>query len=351
MLFACAPAAGLLADRYGPTIPILVGAILQVLAIFMVSLCREYYQFFLAQGVFLGVGMSFTAIATSTIVPMYFQRNRGLAQGISIGGSSLGGVLWPVALDQMLNKNAISFGWSMRIIGFVMIPLLGMVLVCVRRPVPVNAAAGGVEDATSSERSPKANKDFSGLKQPAFILLCSGLALAFFGFFVPLFYTSVWATSLGFSENFAFYLISILNGASLLGRVLPGFVADRYGHFNILTLAAFVSGVVLFCWTGATSTAGLIVWTMAYGFTSGALLSLQLACATSLVGEDVRGAAIGAVMGSVSLTGLFGTPIAGQLVQSGYLALSCFAGAMFMVGGVLLGAARMAKSKKLLAKV
>ena len=241
----------------------------------------------------------------------------------------------------------------MRIIGFVMIPLLGMVLVFVRKPVSARSTPTGVEGGTASEKNKnsKAKKDFSGLKQPAFILLCSGLALAFFGFFVPLFYTSVWATSLGFSENFAFYLISILNGASLFGRILPGFVADRYGPFNILTLAAFVSGVVVFCWTAATSTAGLIIWTIAYGFTSGALLSLQLACATSLVSENVRGAAIGAVMGSVSLTGLFGTPIAGELVKSGYLATSCFAGAMLMVGGVLLGAARMAKSRKLFAKV
>ncbi|KAI5359704.1 Putative major facilitator superfamily, MFS transporter superfamily [Septoria linicola] len=357
VLFACAPAAGLLADKYGPSLPILIGSILEIIAIFMVSLCRRYYQFFLAQAVLLGVGMSFIAIATSTIVPLYFKRNRALAQGISIGGSSLGGILWPIALDQMLNKDDVSFGWTMRIIGFVMIPLLVMVLIFVRKPaVPTSTTVDTVENASEPEKknaeetTPKKTIP-STLKQPPFILLCLGLAIAYLGFFAPIFYISVYATSLGFSEGFAFYLISILNGASLFGRILPGFIADRYGHFNILVLASVSSGLVVFCWTTATSIPGLVIWTIAYGFTSGAILSLQLACATGLTSEKERGKAIGVAMGSVSLTGLFGTPVAGELVERGDGSLAGFAGAMLVGGGLLLGCARLGKSRELWARV
>lgn len=48
-------------------------------------------QFMLAQGVLLGFGMSFTTIPASGIVPRYFRRNKGLATGMSVAGSSLGG--------------------------------------------------------------------------------------------------------------------------------------------------------------------------------------------------------------------------------------------------------------------
>ncbi|KAF2210512.1 hypothetical protein CERZMDRAFT_113403 [Cercospora zeae-maydis SCOH1-5] len=291
MLFACAVPAGILADRYGPTIPILLGATLEVTAIFMISLCREYYQFFLGQAVLLGIGMSFIAIPTSTVVPLFFECNQVWV------------VLWPIALDQMLNKEHISFGWSMRIVGFTMLPLLTIVLLTVRKTLKA--------------------KDLTPLKQCPFFL-CVGPAIAYFGFFAPLYYISVYATtSLGKSENFAFHLVSILNAASMCGRVIPGSLADHYvGHFNMLASSAILSAVVTFCWTTATSSAGIVGWTIAYGFTSGAILSLQLA---------------------LSFTGLFGPPVAGGLVERGYTALAVFAGAALLAGGGLLGLARWKK--------
>lgn len=101
------------------------------------------------------------------------------------------------------------------------------------------------------------------------------------------------------SSSLAFYLVSIVNGASLLGRVLPGVVADRWGRFNLLVTSAFTAGIIVFCWTGATTVAGLVVWTAAYGFASGAILSLQLACATTLADASSAGTAVGVVMGSM----------------------------------------------------
>lgn len=76
----------------------------------MISLCEKYYQFFLAQGVLLGLGMSFIAVPSSGIVPRYFNRHRALATGISIGGSSLGGIIWPIVFDRLFHHDGVSFG-------------------------------------------------------------------------------------------------------------------------------------------------------------------------------------------------------------------------------------------------
>ncbi|KAF2160387.1 hypothetical protein M409DRAFT_70538 [Zasmidium cellare ATCC 36951] len=330
--FAFAAPAGFLTDRTGPTVPIAIGSVCEIVAVFMVSLSRKYYQFFLSQGVLLGIGMSMIAIPVTVVIPMHFKKHRALAQGCTIAGSSLGGVIWPIALDQLLNKDGISFGWSLRIVGFTMIPLCAVVILCTQKPQ-------------------KKKKDLSGLKHPSYILLCAGLAFSFFGFFSPLFFVTTYGVSLGISESTSFYLLSALNAASLFGRILPGIVADKLGPFNVLVCATFGSAIVTFCWTAATSLAGLIVWSIAYGFISGAILSLQLVCATTLTTDESHGAGVGMVMASVSLTGLFGTPIAGELVKGGYLALSCFAAATLLVGGVLLGLARLAKDKRLLVKV
>ena len=231
----------------------------------MVSLCTEYYQLFLAQGLLLGIGMSFLAIPTVVTVPKYFKKNRGLANGISVSGSSLGGIVWPIMFDQLLNHDGVSFSWTMRVIGFTMLPLLLVAIVCVRNPPKQNTSPE--QSKKNAEKEGKA--DVPIWKNPTFIILCLGLAIAYFGFFTPFFFITTYAVSLGMSTSLSFYLVSMVNGASMFGRILPGFLSDKYGHFNIMCIALFCSAAIAMCWTAAESTAGLIVWTLAYGFSSG----------------------------------------------------------------------------------
>ncbi|KAK1809630.1 hypothetical protein LTR12_016016 [Friedmanniomyces endolithicus] len=238
----------------------------------MVSLCRQYWQFILAQGLLLGMGCSFIAIPASSVVPQYFQRNRALVSGIFVGGSSLGGIIWPIAFDQMLHHDQLGFPWAMRIAGFVMLPLCAFVIATVRPPLPspaqqqgaqghAEAGHGGLKLDSGEKEKPK--KDLSMLRKPPFILLATGLAVATFRFFIPLFYISTYAVAIGMTPTLAFYLVSIVNDASLFGRILPGIVADRFGRFNMLAASAFAAGIITFCWTTATSAAGLVVWTVA----------------------------------------------------------------------------------------
>lgn len=49
--------------------------------------------------------------------------------------------------------------------------------------------------------------------------------------FTPLFYIQQFAIHLGLSPGAAFYLLSVVNGSSAFGRILPGFVADRFGPY------------------------------------------------------------------------------------------------------------------------
>lgn len=331
LFFALGYPAGLLSDEFSPTVPISIGAVCQVVAIFMISLCTKYYQFFLAQGVLLGIGMAFITIPTTSVTPLYFQRNRAFAQGISVAGSSLGGVVWPIMLDQMLNADGVGFGWTLRSAGSMQLAFLAVVVVGVRRPQTLKKQTKkDVEEQDKTATEPKGEKQESTeqkgnrlahLRTASFIFLCGGLAIFYFGFFAPFFYVSTYAISLGVSETFSIYLIAILNAASSFGRIMPGFVADRIGHFNILVSSMFMSAIVCFCWKGVDNVAGLVVWSAAYGFVSGvsqghsgvdmtwsltsplkAVLSLQIACASLVATKETVGTAIGIVMASIALT-------------------------------------------------
>lgn len=261
------------------------GSLGVLIAVFMTSLCTSFYQFFLAQALLLGISMSFVTWPPVAVVSRHLPRHRGLALGLVISGSSLGGLVWPIVLQQLLYHTTIGFGWTMRIVGFIMLPLLVVACLIVveapqERPQPSTPAEHG-EAHEALEEKPTGSKktDFSIVKKPEFIYLCFGLAIGYLGLFAPFFYVSSYAVAKGVSPSMSFYLISILNAASLFGRVLPGVLADRWGHFNFMIVALGTSAIVGFCWTAVTSLPGLVVWSLTYGFTSGVSMTHEsLSC-------------------------------------------------------------------------
>lgn len=51
-------------------------------------------------------------------------------------------------------------------------------------------------------------------------------ALMIMSVYIPFFYIQSYALDLGVSTSMAFYLLSIMNASSLLGRLLPNWLAD-----------------------------------------------------------------------------------------------------------------------------
>ena len=235
---------------------------------FITSLCTQYYQFFLAQGFLFGVGITFLFCPSWATVPLYFKKNRGLVLGIVVSGSSLGSVIWPIALQRLLVD--VGFGWTVRITAFIMLVLSVFGALTIRPP------AARADNPILQRRK----VDLTIAKDPNLLLTSASLFFIYLGLFSPFFYITSYTVSLGLGANMAFYMISIINAASLFGRILPGIGADHYGVFNTFILAAGTSAIVLFCWVKATSIAAIVVYSIAYGFSSGAIISRMGACIT-----------------------------------------------------------------------
>ncbi|GAB1311519.1 hypothetical protein MFIFM68171_01729 [Madurella fahalii] len=374
LLYLGSGLAGPLVDRVGPTRLLSAGSAALLAAVFAASWCERYWQLFLAQGVLLGLGMSLVFCTPLGVVMRHMPRRRGLAVGVTIGGASIGGVVWPVVLQKLLVEHRVGFAWSMRVVGFAMLPLLGVVCLTVVEPrtkpvtgeclsgrcdgsqgaapdtpIPDNGTEEkmmSVEEVDARQQAKRPKTDFSVLRKRTYIFLCVGLAIAFLGWFTPIFYISAYAVARGQSSSTAFYLVAALNAASCFGRVVPGYLADKYGHYNLLTISALLSGAVGFAWTAAVSLAGLVAWALAYGFVSGAVISLQAACAGKVASHQSQGTAVGFLMACVSVSALIGTPISGQILShSGYLALSIWTGTTLAVGAAVVGTARLSESK------
>lgn len=88
--FACGPAVGKLVDVYGSRAVIAPFAALAVISLGTLSLCSEYYQVLLAQGVAFGIAVSGTCLPAIVTVSQWFSTKRGLAVGVASCGSSVG---------------------------------------------------------------------------------------------------------------------------------------------------------------------------------------------------------------------------------------------------------------------
>ncbi|KAK6540615.1 hypothetical protein TWF694_008010 [Orbilia ellipsospora] len=333
-IFGSGLVAGSVFDRYGARIILIPASILLVTSVMLTSVCKEYYQFLLCQGI-LG-GMCQGAIFTPAVgvIGQYFMKKRGAAMGLVVAGSSLGGVILPIMIANLIEKT--SFGWTVRAIGFLFIGLLWITCVTVVERLPHRAGTFFLPEA---------------FKDPVYCLLVAGNFFVLWGMFTPFFFIPTFALHLGMSNSMSVYLVSILNGLSFPGRVLPGIVADKFGRMNCIIIAPTVTGILIWSWLGVKTPAGLIVLTAFFGFWSGSSISLFPAVMAQIVPNPREmGTYIGMAMGISGAAGLTGSPIAGALLEKhGYTAAISFAGTCMIIGTFLLICARLIYNPKIFA--
>lgn len=320
-LFGSSLVGGPLFDRYGAKV-IYPPALVFVFTIFMTSLCKEYYQFMLAQGVLGGVSQGLIMSPAMAATPQYFNKKRGTAMGIAVAGSSIGGVILPIALNRMLTKTSLGFGWSVRIEAFLILGVLAVSCPLIRARVPPRK---------SNFLLPRAFKELN------YTSLIIGAWFTFLGLYPPLFYLPSYGIAQGMNPTLAFYLSAILNAASFPGRIVPAVLSDKFGRLNTFAAAGITTGVLTLCWQRVEGNAGVIVFTALFGFFSGAIISGGTVALTSCT-KDAKnvGTYMGMGMACISISGLIGPPISGALndTKLGYDAISIFAGLASLIGGL-----------------
>lgn len=133
-----------------------------------------------------------------------------------------------------------------------------------------------------------------------------------------------------------------MNGIGVIGRVAPAVLADRYfGPLLVFIPLVAFSGVMLLCWIGVSSRAGLIIWAAFYGFFANAVQSQFPASAGLFALQDLSkaGSRVGLIFTVSSIPCLTGPPIAARLIAMGhgsYLYAQIFGGVVMLVGSFIL---------------
>ncbi|KAK3938392.1 putative MFS monocarboxylate transporter [Diplogelasinospora grovesii] len=295
---------GPLFDKYGPRWLVLAGTLCLVLSLMLLSISYEYWHFLLAFGVLSGLASSLLFTPSVAAVGHFFKARRGFATGVATTAGSVGGVIFPLMLQRLFVQ--VGWAWAIRTLAFLCLAVTVVANFLIRSRLPPAKNASAHPDMRIFVRN------------RAFALTTAAVFLLEFALFVPLTYISSYALSKGFSQAFAFDIITILNTGSVFGRVLSGFWADRIGPFNANIVSVFITIVACFgIWLPLGGTMpGIIVFALLFGFTSGSNISLVPVAIGRLCKTQHYGRYYATCYTIVSLATLVGIPIAGKVVAA-----------------------------------
>ncbi|EEQ35755.1 monocarboxylate permease-like protein [Microsporum canis CBS 113480] len=282
------PVAGRLFDRYGPRVPLLIGTVLHVFGLMMASISTKYYQFVLSQSVCSGIGASFIFNPAMAAPQTYFREKRGLIAGLTVAGSSLGGVIFPLMVQHLLPS--LGFGWTMRTCAFL---ILGM-LVYADLTITSNLSHGPRPFKLMDYFRPLNELNFSLMWFSMFFLFCS-----------------------------------------FIGRTVPNYLGDRVGRFNVMIVMTLFSTIlVLALWLPGRSTGAIFAFAALFGISSGAGIGLGLPLIAHVSPMKEFGFRMGMVVSIASIAMLTSPPIGGAIVarDGGSFTYPCvFSGVNFLI--------------------
>ena len=226
-------------DSHGSKGLMISGTLIYVLSVMFTSLSSELYQFILAQGILFGIGdtmlcdasfanhasypdvsdLSVSFYPTISAISHWFDRKRGLALGVVVAGSSVGGICWPFMLDRLFGT--IGFAWTVRIGGFICLALLAPSCLLIRPRFPPRKS---MELSMTDIKIIFADRRYS--------LLTAAMFFVFLGMFIPFYYLPSYGLAHGMSLGMSNNLLAILNAGSFVGRIISGIMADKLGRFE-----------------------------------------------------------------------------------------------------------------------
>ncbi|RHZ45707.1 uncharacterized protein CDV56_101661 [Aspergillus thermomutatus] len=295
---------------YSPRPLIIGGTLLHVFGLMMALLAKTYYQFILSQGVCSAIG-----VASLACVSTWFSEKRGAAMGIMVMGSSVSSVIFPIMISRMIQSTG-----------------------------PPENKARAQEDTFTAP-----------FTEFLFVMLL-GIFVLTYGIFIPIDYLVVQGFQEAYIlEEMAQYLVSIFNAASLFGRLVAGYGADRIGRWNMFIIACTVSGISEFAvWIPATRSSIAIGFAIMFGFATGAFIGLSGALPVSVSPLPEMGYRLGVVFLAISIPALTMAPIGGAILQNsahGWLDVKIFGGVMCLAGSAIVLLSRWLYTEEKLLKV
>jgi len=296
--------AGWFIDRFGPRRLMLAGILMGGIALIGLSTVTTLWQFYLFY-IFSALGyMCAGPLPNQVLTARWFNKTRGKAMGFAYLGIGVGGMLVP-QIAKWLN---IQFGWhqALMLLGILMI-VISFPMAWIVKENPEVRSPGTIKE----EPTIPLNKIVKGW--PFYLLLigsmCSIGAVAGTSQNLKLFFSLDLKYSQGQSAN----IISLVLLSSIIGRVLMGWLADKFPKKYVMILIyTLVAGSIPLLYFADTP--GVIyLFAFIFGMGLGGDYMIIPLMAAELFGVRIMGRVMGLVLTADGLAEAFSPMLVARL--------------------------------------
>ncbi|KAF2829832.1 MFS general substrate transporter [Ophiobolus disseminans] len=275
-----------------------------VLGLATAAASQSVWHLFASQGALVGIGTGILLYVLAPILPEYFPKRSGLAQGTMFTAAAVGGTSFSLAITALIEN--VGIRGTLGILSAISLVTLS------------TASALALPPRKFEKRSTEF-VGWSAFKQPLFaclflVNLIHPLTLA-----VPMVFGPEFGESLGMGITKASYLLAVNSGVGILSRIPVGALADRIGHQNTLLIATSV--YVLATWSlwlpsALHGTVGLYIgMSVCHGLINGVFNIVMNSAQKQLFGDEMYYPKNGVMTTIRGIGYVIGVPIAGALVH------------------------------------
>jgi MFS family permease len=328
------PASGYLLDKIGTYRVALISTPLIGLCFISFALLNgSLIQYYLIWAVIALAGAGTSAVVWSRLVSGAFVVHRGLALGIAFTGTGFFVFVIKPLLQVIINR----FGWRTGIVALGLLPLLTLwpalyfILGKGRSNIAQNVTSRAVAPLTGFSIA-HAFRD-----SRYYLIIIVSVLIGVLPAVIPHLENII--RSHGFSDSNAAFMASTLGCSLIAGRLVGGYVVDRFWAPAVMAAFMFLAGAALVGLAHPThSTIIVLVYVLAFGFAVGSEIHLLGYIVARYVGLRHYGTLFGLVYGPQLLLGGVGASAVGHLydVHHDYILALWGAAASLAASSVLL---------------
>ena len=253
---------GRLSDRFGITVPVVLGAIGLGAGFVAAGMATSHAVLVGVHGLLIGLlGVSCTFSPLMSDTTLWFERRRGIAVAICASGNYLGGAIWPPVAQQFIEL----YGWRSTYAGLgvmCLVTMLPLAFLLRRRPPalslglapaagsPAGVSAPGASAVSAGQSTPVASdspyaRPFGHTpNQVTALLVLAGIGCCV-AMAMPQVHIVAYCADLGYGAARGAEMLALMLACGIISRLVSGWIADRIRGLRTLMLGSLLQCVAL----------------------------------------------------------------------------------------------------------
>lgn len=308
------PIWGKIIPRIGIKMAVAIGGTGGAFFMFLLGFCKSLPAFY-ATGLFMGIMIAgITVLPTSILINTWFEEKRGLAMGIAMACSGVGGAVFSPILSNIIQNYGWQIGYMANGVGVFLLTVPVALFILKGSPAEVGLKPYGAKEIVVA--APGAAQNLQGV--PANIAMKSA---PFFALAIAVVMINMVASSIqhlpghlenvGISAASASAIISVVMLVVIVAKVLLGMVNDRFGSVAAATSAFIMLSLGVLLFSLASNYKLALIAAVIYGLGMAAVTVIPPLVSGQMFGPRDY-SAIYAIIGAMGSLGLaLGTPLIG----------------------------------------